>query len=52
MQEYAVSDAHRMLLAGERIDSVSGETLPVQNPADRSIFAHVPRAGPRTSIAR
>ena len=45
MQEFVVSDTHRMLLAGERVDSVSGETIPVQNPANRSIFAHVPRAG-------
>ena len=45
MQEYAVPDTHRMLLDGERVDSASGETIPVQNPANRSIFAHVPRAG-------
>jgi len=45
MQACAVSDAHRMLLGGERVDSASGEAIPVLNPADRSIFAHVPRAG-------
>jgi len=45
MQEPYVPDAHRMLLGGERVDSVSGETIPVQNPANRSIFAHVPRGG-------
>ena len=51
MQEFAVSvvpavsGAHRMLLGGDLVDSASGETIPVQNPANRSIFAHVPRAG-------
>ena len=45
MQARAVSDAHRMLLGGGRADSASGETIPVLNPATRSIFAHVPRAG-------
>ena len=45
MQARAVSDAHRMLLGGGRVDSASGETIPVLNPANRSIFAHVPRAG-------
>ena len=49
MQEFAVSvvpavsGAHRMLLGGDLVDSASGETIPVQNPANRSIFAHVPR---------
>ena len=45
MQESHVPDPARMLLAGERVDSASGETIPVQNPANRSVFAHVPRAG-------
>ena len=45
MQESRVPDPARMLLAGERVDSASGETIPVRNPANRSIFAHVPRAG-------
>ena len=51
MQESVVSGApsvsgpRRMLLGGERVDSASGETIAVQNPANRSIFAHVPRAG-------
>ena len=48
MQESVVSAVpatRRMLLGGERVDSASGETIAVQNPANRSIFAHVPRAG-------
>ena len=51
MQESVVSGApsvsgpRRMLLGGNLVDSASGETIAVQNPANRSIFAHVPRAG-------
>ena len=45
MPDSVVTDSHRMLLAGERVDSASGETFPVENPANRGIFAHVPRAG-------
>ena len=45
MQACAVPDAHRMLLDGERVDSASGATIPILNPASRSVFAHVPRAG-------
>ena len=41
----AVSGPRRMLLGGDLVDSASGETIAVQNPANRSIFAHVPRAG-------
>ena len=41
----AVATVSRMLLDGEFVDSASGETIAVQNPANRGIFAHVPRAG-------
>ena len=45
MPDTAVATASRMLLDGDFVDSASGETIPVQNPANRGIFAHVPRAG-------
>ena len=47
MQETAVAGVSRMLLGGDFVDSASGETIAVQNPANRGIFAHVPRAGRR-----
>ena len=34
-----------MLLGSAFVDSTTGETIPVQNPANRTVFAHVPRAG-------
>ena len=45
MPDTAVATASRMLLGGDFVDSASGETIAVQNPANRGIFAHVPRAG-------
>ena len=45
MSDTAVATASRMLLDGDFVDSASGETIPVQNPANRGVFAHVPRAG-------
>ena len=44
MPETAVATTSRMLLGGDFVDSASGETIPVQNPASQGIFAHVPRA--------
>jgi 1-pyrroline dehydrogenase len=35
----------RMFVGGEFVDAVSGETLPVVNPATGEVIAHVPRAG-------
>lgn len=45
MQDVVLPSSHKMLLAGERVDSASGETFAVENPANRSVIAHVPRAG-------
>ena len=45
MQETGVAGVTRMLLDGNFVDSASGETIAVQNPANRGVFAHVPRAG-------
>ncbi len=45
MQDPAAATASRMLLGGDFVASASGETIPVQNPANRRVFAHVPRAG-------
>ena len=33
----------KMLIGGEWVVSRSGQTLPVENPADRSVFARIPR---------
>lgn len=35
---------HQMLIGGEWVDSASGDTIPIVNPANRRIFADVPRA--------
>jgi len=45
MQDAVSPSHHRMLIAGERVDSASGETIAVENPANRSVVAHVPRGG-------
>ena len=34
---------YKMLVAGNWTDSANGDTIPVQNPANRTIFASVPR---------
>ena len=34
-----------MLFGGERVDSATGETIPVRSPTNQGIFAHMPRAG-------
>ena len=34
-----------MLVGGKRVRSASGEVIPIRSPANRSTFAHVPRAG-------
>ena len=44
MPDTAAATTSRMLLGGDFVDSASGETIPVQNPANRGIFSHVPRA--------
>ena len=44
MPDTAAATTFRMLLGGDFVDSAAGETIPVQNPANRGIFAHVPRA--------
>jgi acyl-CoA reductase-like NAD-dependent aldehyde dehydrogenase len=35
----------RMLIGGAWVDAESGETLPVENPANRQVFARIPRGG-------
>ena len=45
MQDVVTPTSHLMLLGGERVASASGETIAVENPANRSVVAHVPRAG-------
>ncbi len=45
MQDVVIPAGHKMLVDGERVDSASGETIPVENPANRTVFAHVPRGG-------
>ena len=45
MQDPAIASSARMLLGGDFVDSASGETIAVQNPANCGVFAHVPRAG-------
>lgn len=36
----------KMLIGGDWTDSITGETISVQNPANRTTFAYVPRAAP------
>ena len=50
MPDPAVATASRMLLGGDFVDSASGETIAVQNPANRGIFA--PRAARRRGRRR
>jgi betaine-aldehyde dehydrogenase len=45
MQDVVTPISHKMLLGGERVDSASGESIAVENPAKRAVVAHVPRAG-------
>jgi len=45
MQDAVTPTLHKMLLGGERVDAASGETIAVENPAKRTLIAHVPRAG-------
>ena len=37
----------RMIIGGERLEAVSGERIDVEDPADGSIIASVPSAGPK-----
>jgi acyl-CoA reductase-like NAD-dependent aldehyde dehydrogenase len=46
MQDTVKPETHRMLIAGERTDSVSGQTIAVENPANRQVVAQVPRGNP------
>ena len=43
MQDIAAARQVQMLIGGERVDSACGETIAVENPANRSTIAHVPR---------
>ncbi len=43
MQDIAAARQVQMLIGGERVDSACGETIAVENPANRSAIAHVPR---------
>ena len=45
MQDAVTPTHHKMLIGGERVDSASGETIAVENPANRAVIAHVPRGG-------
>ena len=42
---------HKMFIGGEFVDSSSGETMEVLNPATGEVIAEVPRGTPRTSSA-
>jgi 1-pyrroline dehydrogenase len=37
---------YQQFINGEWVDSASGETLPVENPANGQVIAHVPASGP------
>lgn len=43
MQDIAAARQVQMLIGGQRVDSACGETIAVQNPANRSTIANVPR---------
>lgn len=43
MQDIAAARQVQMLIGGQRVDSACGETIAVENPANRSTIAHVPR---------
>lgn len=43
MQDVVTPQSHLMLLGGERTAGACGETIAVENPANRSVIAHVPR---------
>lgn len=44
MQDIAAAGQVLMLVGGERVESASGETIAVENPANRKTIAHVPRS--------
>jgi acyl-CoA reductase-like NAD-dependent aldehyde dehydrogenase len=43
-QSPAATTAPQMLIGGGWVDSVSGRVLPVENPANREVITHIPRA--------
>ena len=43
MQELTASKNAQMLIGGEWVDSSGGELIAVENPANRTVIAHVPR---------
>jgi betaine-aldehyde dehydrogenase len=43
MTTTSLDSAWRILIGGELVESQSGRTLPVENPYDESVVAHVPR---------
>jgi betaine-aldehyde dehydrogenase len=45
MRDAAAPAEHLMLIGGERVGAAAGETIAVENPAERSVVAHVPRGG-------
>jgi len=43
MSEATQDREARMLIGGHWVQAASGQTLPVENPADRAVFASIPR---------
>lgn len=43
MQDIAAARQVQMLIGGQRVDSACGETIAVENPANRTTIANVPR---------
>ena len=40
-----LSQKHKLLIGGKRVDPINGETFEVQNPANNSVIAYAPKGG-------
>ena len=40
-----LNQKHKLLIGGKRVDAINGEIFEVQNPADNSVIAQVPKGG-------
>ena len=40
-----LSQKHKLLIGGKRVDAINGETFEVQNPANNSVIAYAPKGG-------
>ena len=46
-----LSQTHKLLIGGKRVDAANGETFEVQDPSNNMVIAHVPK-GEKEDIDR